>query len=58
MKPRLLFLDEIDRPCHAAQTDIMQALLDAKLTEGSWLRRMWWKLSGRGPRYAMTLRRR
>ncbi len=51
MKQRLLFIDEIDRPCASAQATMMQALVDVKLPKRNWLRRMWWRLTGRGGRY-------
>jgi hypothetical protein len=51
MKKRPLFLDEIDRSCPISQASMMKALMDAKLPKRSWLRRMWWRLTGRGPRY-------
>ena len=54
MKKRILYLDEPDRECPNVNQVMLRGLMDAKLTEGSWLRRMWWKLSGRGPRYYLV----
>jgi hypothetical protein len=54
MKPRLLRIEEIDRPCSSAQAAMTQALVDAKLPRRSWLRRMWWRLTGRGGRYSFV----
>ena len=51
MKKRILYLDEIDRACPSAAEAMMQELVDIKLPKGGWLRHMWWRLTGRGPRY-------
>lgn len=54
MKPRLLCIDEIDRPSSSARAVMTRALADGKLPKRSWLRRMWWRLTGRGGRYSFV----
>jgi len=58
MKKRLLYFDEIDRACPSPAEAMMQSMIDAKLPKRSWLRRIWWRLTGRGPRYYLVQGRR
>lgn len=53
MKKRLLYLDEADRVCPSAHQAMYQRIAEAKLPKRSWLLRMWWKVTGRGPRYQL-----
>ena len=52
MNKRVLYLDEVDRVVPTAQASFLAAMREP-VFKGSWLRRMWWKLSGRGPRYRL-----
>ena len=52
MKEKLLFMDEIDRVTPTAQTSMLAAMREP-IFKVSWLRRMWWRLTGRGPRYQL-----
>ena len=54
MKKGLLFMDEIDRTVPTAQAAMLAAMREP-IFKVSWLRRMWWRVSGRGPRYRLVL---